>query len=170
MVAFIGRCFYRVQPQGGPLLVLVVGLLLWRPVSLGVDALKFLFLLCCRSLLLGKFKSCFLWWWSVLLCSVLLQLCILLPAGPHSLLCFLLAGTSHLHFAEAPCLLFPGALYDLFFLPLLYSVSTAVLVSSYASCLALHFSLQWFWLCSYSEHSLLCCVAILQRLLYMQNF
>lgn len=43
MAAFVGRCFYRVQPQGGPLLLLCVGLLLWRPVNLGVDALEFLF-------------------------------------------------------------------------------------------------------------------------------
>lgn len=124
---------------------------------------------CCRSLFLGKFKSCVLCWWSVLLCSVL-QLCILLPVGPQSFLCFLFAATSHFHFAEAPCSLFPGALCDLFFLPLLYSVSTAVLISSNASCLALHFSLQRFWLCSHSEHSLLCCMAILQRLLCMQDF
>lgn len=43
MVAFVERCFYRVQSQGGPLLLLFLGLLLWRPVNLGVDALEFLF-------------------------------------------------------------------------------------------------------------------------------
>lgn len=106
MVAFLGCCLYSVQPQAGPLLLLVVGLLLQRPENLGDGVWSFSFG-CSRSLFLGKSQVLFavMVVSAALLCP--LELSILLPGRavtPSS--CFLPARTSHLHSAEVPSLLF----------------------------------------------------------------